>query len=284
MTGGVKPKEENALIDKTIGIIGMGNMGEVMVRGLLAAETFDNQHLRATELLEDRREYIREKYSIAVGEDNVDMARKVEILILAVKPQYINKVLLELAEVLDENTLVVSIAAGITTDYIASHFPEHELRIIRVMPNAPALVLAGAHALCPGLHATEQDLMMVRKIFETTGKTVIIRNEELMDVVTGLSGSGAAFVFMMIEALSDAGVQMGLPRKISNQLAAQTVYGAGKMFMETGRHAGDLRDLVATPGGTTFAGLKALEKGIFRSTVMDAVEAAARKSAELGKK
>ena len=161
---------------------------------------------------------------------------------------------------------------------------EHGLRIVRAMPNAPALVLTGATALYPGSHATDDDLKLAFGIFDTTGKTVVVANEALMDVVTGLSGSGPAFVFMMIEALSDAGVQMGLARKVSNLLAAQTVLGAAKMFLETGRHAGDLRDLVATPGGTTFAGLRALEKGVFRSTVMDAVEAAAKKSKELGRK
>jgi pyrroline-5-carboxylate reductase len=275
--------EERTVIDKTIGIIGVGNMGEVLVRGLLAANAVDRRHLLSTEMLDDRRTFIADSYGIEVGTDNAALAQRCEVLILAVKPQNIDKVLLELRDTIEERVLVISIAAGITTDFIASFFPDKELRIIRVMPNAPALVLAGASALYPGRFATEDDLALARRIFETTGKTVVVANEALMDVVTGLYGSGPAFVFMMIEALSDAGVQMGLPRKISNQLAAQTVYGAGKMFLETGRHAGELRDLVATPGGTTFAGLKALERGVFRSTVMDAVEAAARKSAELGK-
>ncbi len=270
--------------DKTIGIIGVGNMGEVMLRGLLTAETTDRAHLLATEMLPDRRSFIGETYGIEVGTDNVAMVRRCDIILLAVKPQNIDKVLLEIAEEVDESKLLVSIAAGITTDFLSSFFPGHEVRIVRVMPNAPALVLTGAAALFPGKYATDSDLKLAEGIFQTTGKTVVVNNEALMDIVTGLSGSGPAFVFMMIEALSDAGVQMGLSRKVSNLLAAQTVYGAAKMFLETGRHAGELRDLVATPGGTTFAGLRALEKGIFRSTIMDAVEAAARKSMELGKK
>lgn len=270
--------------NKTIGIIGIGNMGEVLARGLLAADTVDRKHLLATDALEDRRSYITQTYGIETGNDNCAMAQRCDILILAVKPQYIDKVLLELVAAVDESTLLISIAAGITTSHLTSFFPEHEVRVIRVMPNAPAQVLAGASALIAGLHATAEDMHMALGIFDTVGKTVVVQNEELMDVVTGLSGSGPAFVFLMIEALSDAGVQMGLSRKVANLLAAQTVYGAGKMFLETGRHAGDLKDLVATPGGTTFAGLKALEKGTFRSTVMDAVEAAARRSAELGKK
>lgn len=271
------------MIDKKVGVIGVGNMGEVLIRGLLDAGAIDPAHLQATESLPERREFIAETYGIPVGTDNAALARDCEIVILAVKPQNIDHVLLTLNDSLDDHALLLSIAAGITTEHIASFFPDRNLRIIRVMPNAPALVQAGAHALCPAAHANDEDLRLAQKIFNTTGKTVIIDNEDLMDVVTGLSGSGPAFVFMMIEALSDAGVQMGLSRKISNLLAAQTVYGAGKMFMHTGRHAGELRDLVATPGGTTFAGLKALEKGTFRSTVMDAVEAAALKSAELGR-
>jgi len=270
--------------DKTIGVIGTGNMGEVMLRGLLTADTTDRAHLLATEMLSDRRTFIAETYGIEVGTDNAAMVRRCDIVLLAVKPQNIDKVLLELVEVVDETKLLISIAAGITTEFIASFYPNRDVRIVRVMPNAPALVLTGAAALYPGSHATERDLKLAVGIFETTGKTVVVSNEALMDVVTGLSGSGPAFVFMMIEALSDAGVQMGLARKVANLLAAQTVYGAAKMFLETGRHAGELRDLVATPGGTTFAGLRALEKGVFRSTIMDAVEAAAKKSVELGKK
>lgn len=272
------------MVGKTIGIIGAGNMGEVMMRGLLAADTVDRPHLLASEIQDDRRTFIQETYGIEMAENNAELARRSDIVVLAIKPQNIDKVLLEISEALEEKALLVSIVAGITTDYIASFFPDREMHIIRVMPNAPSLVLAGASALCPGRHATEEDLDLAQKIFNTTGKSVIVQPEELMDVVTGLSGSGPAFVFMMIEALSDAGVQLGLSRKISNLLAAQTVYGAGKMFLETGRHAGYLRDLVATPGGTTFAGLKVLERGIFRSTVMDAVEEAAKKSAELGRK
>jgi pyrroline-5-carboxylate reductase len=272
------------VIDRVIGVVGVGNMGEVLVRGLLAAGAIDRTRLLACETLEDRRAFITDTYGIQVGADVAELAARSDILVLAVKPQNIDKVLEDLREVIDERLLIVSIAAGITTELIASFFPDHELRIIRVMPNAPALVLAGASALHAGRHATDEDMTLARRMFETVGKTVTVANEALMDVVTGLSGSGPAFVFMMIEALSDAGVQMGLSRKVSNQLAAQTVYGAGKMFLETGRHAGELRDLVATPGGTTFAGLKALERGVFRSTVMDAVEAAARRSAELGRK
>jgi pyrroline-5-carboxylate reductase len=158
----------------------------------------------------------------------------------------------------------------------------HQSGIIRVMPNAPSSVLAGIAALCPGRNVSTGDLKRAVSIFECVGKTVVIRNEALMDVVTGLSGSGPAFVFLVIESLSDAGVQLGISRKEASLLAAQTAYGAAKMLLETGRHPSELKDIVATPGGTTFAGLKMLEKGNFRSTIMDAVEAATERSRDLG--
>jgi pyrroline-5-carboxylate reductase len=180
--------------------------------------------------------------------------------------------------------LVISIVAGVHTDDIAAHFPEVELRVVRVMPNAPASVLAGASGLCGGRFATEQDVHLARDIFDHVGVSVVVEKEEFIDIVTGLSGSGPAFLFMIIEALSDAGVQQGLPRKVANKLAAHTVFGAGKMFIETDMHAGALKDLVATPGGTTFAGLRALENGNFRAVIMDAVEAATEKSRKLGQK
>jgi len=158
----------------------------------------------------------------------------------------------------------------------------HQSGIIRVMPNAPASVLAGIAAICPGRNVSASDLQRAVSIFECVGRAVIIKNEALMDVVTGLSGSGPAFVFLVIESLSDAGVQLGISRKESSLLAAQTVFGAAKMLLETGKHPSELKDIVATPGGTTFAGLKMLEKGNFRSTIMDAVEAATARSRELG--
>jgi len=154
--------------------------------------------------------------------------------------------------------------------------------IIRVMPNAPASVMAGIAALCPARNVSQEDLKSAVSIFECVGKTVIIKNEALMDVVTGLSGSGPAFIFMVVESLSDAGVQLGISGKEASLLAAQTAYGAAKMLLETGKHPSELKNIVTTPGGTTFAGLKMLEKGNLRSTIMDAVEAATERSKELG--
>lgn len=270
------------LTDKTVAVIGAGNMGEILIRGLIDGRVIEPSRLIAVEIIEARRQLIAEQYRCAVTDDP-HAVDKADIIILAVKPQAMDETLTALARFAHAGQLVISIAAGIHTDRIERHFGETGVPVVRVMPNAPASVLMGASALFAGRHAGEPELALARAIFEAVGRVAVVKQETLMDVVTGLSGSGPAFVFMMIEALSDAGVQLGLPRNVANMLAGQTTLGAAKMFLETGKHPGELKDLVATPGGTTFAGLKALEKGIFRSTVMDAVEAATKRSRELGK-
>ena len=269
---------------KKVAIVGAGNMGEILLRGLLLGGVIDKEQALVAEAHPERNAYISETYEIEVAFDQRRIIPSADIVILAVKPQNIAGVLDQMQEAITEENLLISIAAGISTDKIAEHFPEKDIRIIRVMPNAPALVLAGASALFAGRHCTTDDMKMAREIFDQIGTSVQVEKEGFIDIVTGLSGSGPAYLFMIIEALSDAGVQQGLSRKIANRLAAQTVYGAGKMFLETELHAGALKDLVATPGGTTFAGLRALENGNFRAVIMDAVEAATEKSRELGKR
>jgi pyrroline-5-carboxylate reductase len=269
------------LSGKVVGIIGTGNMGEVLIRGLIQSGKVKKADILASDISQDRLKYISATYGIRTTTSNVEVVERASIVILAVKPQNIDALLDELSHSSHEQHLFISIAAGITAEKLASKM-HHKSGIIRVMPNAPASVLAGIAALYPGRNVAPADLQRAVSIFECVGRTVVIRNEALMDVVTGLSGSGPAFVFLMIESLSDAGVQLGISRKESSLLAAQTVYGAAKMLIETGRHTSELKDIVATPGGTTFAGLKMLEKGNFRSTVMDAVEAATVRSRELG--
>jgi pyrroline-5-carboxylate reductase len=269
------------LSGKVVGIIGAGNMGEVLIRGLLQSGKVKKTEIIASDVSQDRLHHISKTYGIRTTASNVEVIGNASIIIIAVKPQNIDDLLDELSHSSHEGHLFISIAAGITAEKLAAKM-HHQSGIIRVMPNAPASVLAGIAALCPGRNVSPDDLQRAVSIFECVGRTVIIKNEALMDVVTGLSGSGPAFVFLMIESLSDAGVQLGISRKESSILAAQTVYGAAKMLLETGRHPSELKDIVATPGGTTFAGLKMLEKGNFRSTVMDAVEAATARSRELG--
>ena len=268
---------------KTIGVIGTGNMGEILIRGLLESKQVTPDQVIGVELVEERRAEIEKRYGIRFAASNRELVEKADIVILAVKPQNIDPVLDELADLSHEGHLFISIAAGVTTDRIAQKI-HAETGVIRAMPNAPASQLAGATAICPGRNVSKNDLARAQAIFDAVGRSVVVKNEALMDIVTGLSGSGPAYVFVMIETLSDAGVQLGLPRDQANILAAQTVYGAGKMYLETRKHPSALKDLVATPGGTTFAGLKMLEKGNFRSTVMDAVEAATERSRALGKK
>jgi pyrroline-5-carboxylate reductase len=266
---------------KVVGIIGAGNMGEVLIRGLIQSGKVKKTDILASDISQDRLNHISNTYGIRTTGSNVEVVEGASIIIIAVKPQNIDDLLDELSQSSHEGHLFISIAAGITAEKLASKM-HHKSGIIRVMPNAPASVLAGIAALYPGRNVAPTDLQRAISIFECVGRTVVIRNEALMDVVTGLSGSGPAFVFLMIESLSDAGVQLGISRKEASLLAAQTAYGAAKMLIETGRHPSELKDIVATPGGTTFAGLKMLEKGNFRSTVMDAVEAATARSRELG--
>ncbi len=266
---------------KVVGFIGAGNMGEVLIRGLLQSGSVKKTDIIASDANQDRLAYIGKTYGVRTSTSNVEIVESASIVIIAVKPQNIDDLLDELSASSHEKHLFISIAAGVTTDRLAAKM-HHKSGIIRVMPNAPASVLAGIAAICPGRNVSPADLQRAVSIFECVGKAVVIKNEALMDVVTGLSGSGPAFVFLVIESLSDAGVQLGISRKEASLLAAQTVYGAAKMLLETGRHPSELKDIVATPGGTTFAGLKMLEKGNFRSTIMDAVEAATVRSRELG--
>ena len=266
---------------KVVGFIGSGNMGEVLIRGLIQSGKVKKTDILASDASPERLQHISKTYGIRTAASNTELVEHASIVIIAVKPQNIDDLLDELASSSHEGHLFISIAAGITTEKLARKM-HHKSGIIRVMPNAPASVLAGIAAVYPGSNVSPADLQRAVSIFECVGKAVIIKNEALMDVVTGLSGSGPAFVFLVIESLSDAGVQLGISRKEASLLAAQTVYGAAKMLLETGRHPSELKDIVATPGGTTFAGLKMLEKGNFRSTIMDAVEAATVRSRELG--
>jgi pyrroline-5-carboxylate reductase len=269
------------LSGKIVGIIGAGNMGEVLIRGLIQSGKMKKTDIIASDTNQDRLVHIAKTYGVRSTPSNVEVVENASIIIIAVKPQNIDDLLEELSTSSHEEHLFISIAAGVTTERLAAKM-HHKSGIIRIMPNAPSSVLAGIAALCPGRNVSQDDLQRAASIFECVGKTVIIKNESLMDVVTGLSGSGPAFVFLVIESLSDAGVQLGISRKEASLLATQTAYGAAKMLLETGRHPSELKDIVATPGGTTFAGLKMLEKGNFRSTIMDAVEAATVRSRELG--
>lgn len=267
---------------RTIGFIGAGNMAEAMIRGLLEAKLVTADQVIASDIVETKRQQIRLRYGIQTVTEGRDVGAKASILILAVKPQDMEAALQGIAASVDQAKTIISIAAGITTAFIADRLPA-KARIVRAMPNAPALVLAGAAGIAKGEHATTEDLQVAEAIFAAVGKAVVVEEKHL-DAVTGLSGSGPAYVFLFIEALADAGVKVGLTRDVAGLLAAQTVLGAARMVLESGRHPAELKDMVASPGGTTIAGLYALERGGLRGTLMEAVEAATIRSRELGRR
>lgn len=267
---------------RTIGFIGAGNMAEAMIRGLLEARLVTADQIIASEIVEAKRQQIRLRYSIHTVTEGRDVGLKASILVLAVKPQDMEAALQGIAASVDQTKTIISVAAGTTIAFIAERLPA-KARIVRAMPNAPALVLAGAAGIAKGEYATAEDLQIAEAIFAAVGKAVVVEEKHL-DAVTGLSGSGPAYVFLFVEALADAGVKVGLARDVAGLLAAQTVLGAAKMVLESGRHPAELKDLVASPGGTTIAGLYALERGGLRGTLIEAVEAATIRSRELGRR
>src|SRR3989304_5486499 len=267
---------------KSLGVIGGGNMAEAMIRGLLKAQLLGPQEILASDVTAERLPYLQQTFGIRTSRANAEGGGKGDIGLFAVKPQIMSPVLDGLLDVITEEKLLISIAAGISTRLIAEKFPG-KVRVIRVMPNTPALVLEAASALAPGAAATPEDLELAKRLFAAVGKVVVVE-ETLMDAVTGLSGSGPAYIFMIIDALSDAGVKVGLSRKVAQLLAAQTVLGAARMVLETHKHPGELKDMVTSPGGTAIAGLHTLEAGGLRTTLINAVEAAPRRSMELGRK
>lgn len=269
-----------ALRKKKLAILGSGNMGEALVKGLLRAGKLPPESLVCTDARAERREELQRRYGVRSSGDNRAAAAGADIVVLAVKPQVMDALLEEIAPAVDAKKLVISIAAGVPIAAIARKLGAG-VRIVRTMPNTPALVGAGATALARGPHATEQDLEQALALFEAVGVAVVVEEHHL-DAVTGLSGSGPAFVFMAIEALADGGVKVGLARPVAMALAAQAVMGSAKLVLETGEHPGRLKDQVTSPGGTSIAGVHALEQHGFRAALIAAVEAATRRSKELG--
>jgi pyrroline-5-carboxylate reductase len=266
---------------KRVGFVGGGNMGEALIRGLLDAGVVPADLITATEVRADRAAQLARQFGITVHADNPRLVRDADVVILAVKPQIMGAILAEIAPAVTPRHLLISIAAGVSTATIRAGLGK-EARIVRVMPNTPALVLQGAAAIAPGQGAAPEDLAIAQEIFGAVGRAVVL-GEEAMDAVTGLSGSGPAYVAIVIEALADGGVRMGLDRATALTLATQTVLGAAQLLAETGMHPGALKDMVSSPGGTTIAGITALEEGGLRSTLIRAVERATLRSRELGR-
>lgn len=262
------------------GFIGGGNMAEALIKGLLAGGIAPGAII-VSEPLTERAEFLRNRYHVGTATDSREAITGSDVVILAIKPQVWGMLHPHLVDIVSRDVLIVSIMAGVTTAALEAPFAE-KIRVTRVMPNTPALVLEGASAICAGSNTLPGDLKLTLGIFQLVGKAYAL-DEKLLDAVTGLSGSGPAYVLTFMEALSDAGVKQGLPRDVALGLAAQTVLGTAKLLLEAGDHPAQLRDKVTSPGGTTIAGLHALEQRSFRGAIMDAVEAATLRAKELGK-
>lgn len=265
-----------------IGFLGAGQMATALAKGWLTTGLLDTARSLASDPVPAARVKFQTSTGVRAVDSNAEVLAATDVIILAVKPQTMNAALAEVRSSLSEKKLVVSIAAGITLKQLAEQLGSNT-RIVRVMPNTPCLVGASASGFAAGPAATSADADLVAMLFNSVGKAYAVP-EQLLDAVTGLSGSGPAFVYVMIEALADGGVRMGLPRDIALALAAQTVLGSAKMVLETGTHPAALKDAVASPAGTTIAGLHALERAGVRAGLMDAVEAATKRATELGEK
>jgi pyrroline-5-carboxylate reductase len=270
------------MLAKRIGSIGAGRMATALARGFVGSKTVAPDAIVAADPSEAARAaFVREVPGATIGRDNATVAGSAEVVLLAVKPQQMNDALAEIRAALQQDALVVSIAAGVTLARLAAGLPANQ-RIVRVMPNTPCLIGRGASAYSLGPHATAEDGLLVAKLLASVGAVYEVPETQL-DAVTGLSGSGPAFVYSMIEALSEGGAAVGLPPKLAAELAARTVAGAAEMVLQTGETPSVLRDRVTSPGGTTQAGLEVLGKRGFRQAVVDAVTAATHRSAELGR-
>lgn len=268
------------MLEQTIGFIGAGQMARALASGFVTAGLVPGSRIVAA----DPFEAAKNEFKVAVAgsrvaDSNPQVAREADIVFLATKPQQLAAALADLQSEA-AGKLVVSIAAGVTLKSLSERLPQ--ARLVRVMPNTPCLIGQSASGYCVGPRATADDGELVSQLLGAVGLAFAVE-EKLLDAVTGLSGSGPAFVYVMIEALSDGGVRMGLPRDIALALAAQTVRGAAQMVLETGEHPGVLKDRVASPGGTTIAGLQSMESRGVRGALIEAVEAATRRSIELGK-
>ncbi|RXA16807.1 pyrroline-5-carboxylate reductase [Methanosarcina sp. MSH10X1] len=268
--------------NRKIGFIGAGKMGSALMQGIIKAEIVKPENLGASDVYEPFLNELNAQLGINVSTDNAVIARESDILILAVKPQTLSFVLENLKPYISNDKLIISIAAGVPLATYENILPEGT-RVVRVMPNIAATVSEAASGISPGKSATSEDLKAALEIFSAVG-TAVQLPESLMDAVTGLSGSGPAFIFPVIEAMADGAVLEGMDRKSALTLAAQTVLGAARMVLETGLHPGELKDMVTSPAGTTIQGVHALEEAGIRAAFMNAVIKASERSKELGKK
>ncbi len=266
-------------LDTSIALLGAGKLGETLVRGLIDADRVDPKRVVVTAAHRDRPARLAAELGVTAGASNREAVRGAGLVLLSVKPQQVASVLDDIRGVLEPSQLLVSVAASVGTAFIESRL-SGPVPVVRAMPNTPALIKRGMTALAPGSHAREDHLALARSVFEAVGRVVVV-DEKHMDAITGLSASGPAFIFIVIESLAEGGVKAGLPRDLATELAAQTVLGSGAMVIETGAHPALLKDQVTTPAGCTIDGILELEEGGLRVTLIKAVVKAAERARQL---
>lgn len=266
---------------KKVVVIGGGKMGSIIAQGLMAKKMVSAKNIVVTDIDADKLKFFRSSLKIKTTHNNEEAIKQADLILLAVKPQNMAATLKEIRAAVNKSNIVISIAAGITTGFIETALGKG-IRVVRVMPNTPALVGEGAAAVAAGRYAKANDVKITLAIFNAVGISVEVK-EKLMDAVTGLSGSGPAYFFLIIEALIEAGVKTGLPRHLAKQLAVQTMLGAARLCRESDKEPGQLREMVTSPNGTTFAGLKVMEEKKLREIMVATVKAATKRSRELAK-
>ena len=269
----------SAIIEQNIGFIGAGKMASALIAGFLRSDLVSPSQIWASDVIPETLQTLKDQHAIHTCTDNREVIAQSDVLFLAIKPQVMFSVLDTIRADVNKDLLVVSIAAGVTLDQLAEHLGDH-IRLIRVMPNTPCLVGASASAYCSSPTAKPEDETLIETLLKAVG-LAMPTSESLMDAITALSGSGPAYVSMVIESLSEGGVRMGLPRPIATQLAMQTVFGTAKMLLQEELHPAELKEMVTSPGGTTAAGIQVLEQHGLRAAFIDAVEAATHRSQEL---
>jgi len=262
-----------------LAVIGAGKMGEAMISGFLKSGKYKPQDIQIVEVIETRRRYMTQTYHVNSANDVKDAASFADIIIIAVKPGDVKQALEQIAPAMRKGKIVVSIAAGVTLEFLRKYLPK-DTPVVRVMPNLACMVREAMIAVCSSENTKKEELEMVTNTLSLLGK-VIRLDEKYLNLATGLVGSGPAYIYLIIEALADAGVRLGLPKDISTVLAAQTTLGAAKMVVETGEHPAKLKDMVTTPAGTTIEGLLALEEGKLRAVIINAVTKAAERAKQL---
>lgn len=268
-------------MNKVIGFIGSGNMGQAMIGGIVKSNLVKSSNVIISGRDEKKLEVLKEKYGVLITTDSKEIAKKADIIVLAVKPNICDMIMKEIKECLSDDKIIVTIAAGKSIKDVENILGEN-VKVVRTMPNTPALVNEGMSAICPNKNISDEELNEVKDIFESFGKAEVV-DEYLIDSVIGVSGSSPAYVFMFIEAMADAAVLGGMARDKAYKFAAQAVLGSAKMVLESGKHPGELKDMVCSPGGTTIEAVKTLENKGFKSAVIDAMVNCMEKSKEMSK-